>query len=162
MEGTITADRLLGGRIVLSQPARGYRAAIDPRAARGRRARAGRRERHRARTGTGAAALCLTARVPGVVVTGVEIEPDIAALARRNALANGFADSFQVVVANVEAPGALGAATFDHAMANPPYHEAATHPSSPSRRRPARTRRPRAALRSGSSGRWRGCVRAAR
>ena len=30
-DGTVTVDRLLGGRVVLRQPARGYRAAIDGR-----------------------------------------------------------------------------------------------------------------------------------
>ena len=131
MEDTVTADRLLGGRVVLSQPLRGYRAAIDPvLLAAAVPAQAGESVIELG-TGTGAAALCLTARVPGVAVTGVEIEPGIAALAGRNALANGVAERFRVVLANVETPGALGTASFDHAMANPPYHEAATHPPSP-------------------------------
>ncbi len=47
--------------------------------------------------GAGAASLCLLARVPGAKVTGVEIDPDLAALARDNAAANGFSERFEVI-----------------------------------------------------------------
>ena len=41
-------------------------------------------------TGAGAALLCLTARVPGVYATGVEMDAAMAELAAANAEANGF------------------------------------------------------------------------
>src|SRR5690606_15065156 len=71
--------------------------------------------------GAGAAALCLCARVPGVRVTGVEIQPDYAALARRNAAENGA--DFTVAEGDAAAlPAALRAVSFDHVMMNPPYY----------------------------------------
>jgi tRNA1(Val) A37 N6-methylase TrmN6 len=120
-----TEDALLGGRVVIAQPARGYRAAIDPvLLAAAVPARPGERVLELG-CGTGAAALCLLARVPGVHVTGVEIEPEIAALARRNALANGEAERFSIVEGDAESARLLAGALFDHAMLNPPFHDSA-------------------------------------
>ena len=87
-DGTVTEDRLLDGRIVLRQPVRGYRAAIDPvLLAAAVPAKAGESTLDLG-TGTGAAALCLIARVPGVTVTGIEISSAIAAIAAQNAALN--------------------------------------------------------------------------
>jgi tRNA1(Val) A37 N6-methylase TrmN6 len=126
-----TDDRLLGGRVLLRQPARGYRAAIDPvLLAAAIPVRAGERVLDLG-TGVGAAALCLLARVEGVPVTGVEIAPEIAALARENAALNGVGARFSVVLGDVEAAGTLRGETFEHVMMNPPFHDAATQPPSP-------------------------------
>jgi tRNA1(Val) A37 N6-methylase TrmN6 len=117
----VSEDRLLGGRVRLRQPARGYRAAIDPvLLAAAVPAGAGEHVLDLG-TGAGAAALCLAARVPGCRVTGVEIEPALAALARANARLNGVAERVRVIEAEVGAldPAAVGPA--DHVMANPPY-----------------------------------------
>lgn len=126
-----TEDRLLGGRVLLRQPRFGFRAAIDPvllaaavRAAPGERLL-------ELGVGTGAAALCLIARCPGVAVEGWEIDPETAALARANAEANGMALAVAVRDA-LAAPGAAsGGARFDQVFANPPFHDAASSDPSP-------------------------------
>jgi tRNA1(Val) A37 N6-methylase TrmN6 len=127
----VTDDRFLGGRLKLLQPKAGYRAGIDavmlaaavPAKPADRVFEAG--------IGFAAAALCLAARVPGVTVTGIEIDETAAALAVENARRNGFADRIRVIRADVAAPGkalrqaGLSPASFDHAYANPPFHHAA-------------------------------------
>jgi FkbM family methyltransferase len=78
--------------------------------------------------GVGVVGLCLAARVPGVEMTAVEIDPKLCALAEQNAARNGFAESFRVVNADVGWPASkLRAAGpvregHHHVMANPPFH----------------------------------------
>ena len=116
----VTDDLLLGGRVRLRQPAEGYRAAMDPvMLAASVEARSGERVLDLG-CGVGAAALCLLARLPGVLVTGLEIQPVLAELARQNALSNGHGEGFRVVEGSVSGvPAGLGG--FDHVMTNPPF-----------------------------------------
>jgi tRNA1(Val) A37 N6-methylase TrmN6 len=86
-------------------------------------------------TGAGAALLCLSARVPGLTAIGIERDPALAALAERNARANGM-EGMSVVVADVAALPLRGA--FDHAFANPPYHADGGTPSPQNERRSAK------------------------
>ena len=75
--------------------------------------------------GAGAAALCLGQRVPGLSLTGLELQPAYAALARANAAENGQA--FEVVEGDLAAmPAALRDRQFDHVIMNPPYFDRAT------------------------------------
>ena len=127
----LSEDRLLGGRVRLLQPARGYRVAIDAVLL---AATVAARPDDRvldAGTGVGAAGLCLLARQPLARVTGLDIQGDLAALARRNAEANGMAARFAVVEGDIAAPTAvLVPGSFDHVMANPPFRaEDHGHPS---------------------------------
>jgi tRNA1(Val) A37 N6-methylase TrmN6 len=118
----ITQDALLDGRVRLHQPARGYRAAIDPvLLAAAVPARGGERVLDLG-CGAGAAALCLLARVPGVEVTGLELQGAVARLAAANAELNGVADKFTVLEGDILAPPpTLAAGSFDRVMLNPPY-----------------------------------------
>ena len=76
--------------------------------------------------GVGTAALCLAARVPGLHIAAVEIDEDVAALARMNAASNPRAVSFEIVVADVlQRPRTLARQSFDHVLTNPPYHDIA-------------------------------------
>lgn len=133
--GATTCDRLLGGRVVIRQWARGYRAATDPvLLAAAVPARPGESVLELG-LGAGAAALCLAARVPGLALAGLEIDAETAALARANAALNGAA--LEVVEGDVAAmPAALKARAFDHAVMNPPFHAPAAT-ASPSARRDA-------------------------
>jgi tRNA1(Val) A37 N6-methylase TrmN6 len=132
VEAGLSDDRLLGGRVRLLQPRRGYRVAIDPvLLAAAVAARPGERVLD-AGTGTGAAALCLAARVAGVAVTGLERDPELLAIARRNAAANAAAAPIGLLAGDLLDPP--DAQPFDLVMSNPPYHRrgAASLPAAPS------------------------------
>ena len=126
----LTEDRLLGGRVVLRQPAAGYRAATDPvLLAAAVPARAGQSVLDLG-CGTGAAALCLAARVPGAALLGLESAPLHARLALENAALNGAA--LEVIEGDVAAPPpALRRHQVDHAMMNPPWYPAGAAAASP-------------------------------
>lgn len=127
-------DRLLGGRVRLAQPDRGYRAAVDPvLLAAAVPAREGEHVLDLG-AGVGAASLCLAARVAGCRVTGIELQPELADLAARNAEASGLGDRVRVVRGDLLAPPpelAGLAGRFDHVMANPPYLKAGSHTPPP-------------------------------
>ncbi len=133
-----TAGTLLGGRVLYRQPAQGHRTGIEPvLLAAAVPARPGDRVLE-AGLGAGAGLLCLAARVPGLQGTGVELDPDTAALARANLRDNGLPD-WPVLDMNVLALRAPGA--FSHAFANPPWHDPAGTPSPEGRRVLARQAR---------------------
>jgi tRNA1(Val) A37 N6-methylase TrmN6 len=117
-----TLDALLGGRVRLWQPADGYRAAIDPvLLAAAIPARNGERVLDLG-CGVGAAAHCLLARLPGVHVTGLEVQARMAKVARDNAILNGWADRLHVLEGDVlDPPAELARESFDRVMLNPPY-----------------------------------------
>ncbi|GAA6200911.1 methyltransferase [Aquicoccus sp. SU-CL01552] len=127
-EDDLSRDAFLGGRLFLYQPRRGYRAGVDPvLLAASVPARAGQSVLELG-CGVGAAILSLGARVPGLRLTGVEVQPGYADLARRNAAANAL--EMEVVCADlVDLPAALRQRQFDHVIANPPYFRAGTHVS---------------------------------
>jgi len=121
----LTRDAVLGGRLMLWQPARGYRFGMDAiLLAAAVPARSGQRALDLG-CGVGAAVLALGARVPGLALTGVEVQADYAALARQNAAENDL--PLNVVQADLRAlPAPLRQAQFDHVLMNPPYFDRAT------------------------------------
>lgn len=125
-----TLDAFLGGRLHLRQPARGYRAGADPvLLAASIPAVAGQSVLDLG-CGVGAALLCLGARVPDLSLTGVEIQPDCAGLARQNAMANDIAA--EILVADIaDLPPAIRQCRFDHVIANPPYFDRRSGTRSP-------------------------------
>jgi tRNA1(Val) A37 N6-methylase TrmN6 len=129
---TATEDALLGGRVRLYQPDLGYRTAIDPvLLAAFTAALPGERVLDLG-AGTGAAALCLAARVPGVHVIGLEKRPEAAALARRSVELNAFDSRILIVEGDLmRPPPALGPGSFDRVMTNPPYLKAGNVTPSP-------------------------------
>ena len=70
--------------------------------------------------GSGAASLCLEARVPGVAITAIEREADVAALGQANVQANKAQARF--VCADVFALPPELKRDFDHVLCNPPFH----------------------------------------
>lgn len=122
-----TPGTLLGGRVRYAQPAQGYRTGIEPVIlAAAIPARPGDAVLE-AGLGAGAGLLCLNARVPGVQVTGVELDPATAGVARHN-LADNEAECCTVLTLDItgpDAPDLLGQGRFNHAYANPPWHDTA-------------------------------------
>ncbi len=116
----LTTDGFLGGRVQVLQPRTGYRAATDPVLLAASVSAATGQQVLELGIGAGVASLCLSARVTGMRLTGLELQPAYADLARRNATANGA--SLEVIEGDVAKPPApLRTQSFDHVMANPPY-----------------------------------------
>ena len=131
MEPAPTEDALLGGRVRLLQPARGYRVAIDAvLLAAAIDAAPGARVLDLG-AGVGAVGLCLAARVPGCTVTGIEVQPTLARLAERNAVLNGMNERVRTIVHDLARPLPSELGLFDRVATNPPYLAAAVADPSP-------------------------------
>lgn len=115
----LTCDDFLGGALSIWQPRKGYRAGVDAvLLAASVQAKAGQHILELG-CGVGTASLCLGARVPDLHLTGVEVQSDYAALARRNGVHN-------VVEADLrQLPTDLRQQQFHHVMMNPPYFDRA-------------------------------------
>lgn len=130
-------DALLGGAVTIRQPRTGYRvssdavllAALTPVAPGQRVLDLG--------TGYGQVALSLLAREPTLQVVGLELLPEVAALAVENARLNHLADRFAVRVGSVAA--SVFSRDFDVVVCNPPYRRAQTHTASANRIKAAAT-----------------------
>ena len=119
-DADLTDDGFLGGRLRVLQPRMGYRAATDPVFLAATVAATAGQSVLELGCGAGVASLCLAARLPGLVLTGVELQPAYADLARRNAARNGIA--LRVIAADITALPQAQRVTFDHVIANPPYY----------------------------------------
>jgi tRNA1(Val) A37 N6-methylase TrmN6 len=134
----VTDDALLGGRVRLTQPARGYRAAIDP-VLLAAAVVAGPRDRVLdAGAGVGAASLCLASRIAEARIVGIERDPALIELFARNIAANGMGARVEAVEGDIAAPpAALEPGSFDRVMVNPPYLAASAADAPPDARRAA-------------------------
>lgn len=122
--GDITEDTVLGGRVRLAQPARGYRAGLDAALlAAACDARPGERVLE-AGCGVGGALLAAATRRAEAHFTGLERDEAAAALCARNIAGNDLAERVDVQVADIDAPfRSLGLDRFDAVMANPPFFD---------------------------------------
>ncbi|MFN7223846.1 MAG: tRNA1(Val) (adenine(37)-N6)-methyltransferase [Paracoccaceae bacterium] len=119
-ENDLSDDKFLCGRLRLLQPVKGYRAATDPvLLAAACPAKDGERVLDIG-CGAGAASLCLGARVPGVHLTGLEVQADYADLARRNASRNGMVMAVHDGDLSHMPPDLR--VDFDQVIMNPPYY----------------------------------------
>ncbi len=134
----LSEDALLGGRVRFFQPKIGYRVAVDPLfLAATVPAQPGERVLD-VGAGTGAAMLCLAARVADCRLTGIELQRDLLRVAGKNINANGLDSQAEMIAGDLgRLPPRLTPASFDHAMTNPPFYsgDAATAP--PERQRAA-------------------------
>lgn len=128
----VTEGTLLGGRLRYRQNAAGHRTGIEPvLLAATVPARPGERVIE-AGTGAGAGLLCLGFRVPDIAGIGIERDPALAGLATVNFADNGFTRIGALAADIAHLP--LGGG-FDHAFANPPWHDpAGTASPDPGRR----------------------------
>ena len=121
-EDQLSRDDFLGGRLRILQPMHGYRAGVDPvMLAASVPARDGDSVLDLG-CGAGVAALCLGRRVTGLHLTGLEIQPLYADLAKRNAAENDIV--MEVVTGDLALMSShLRQQQFTHVIANPPYFE---------------------------------------
>ncbi len=133
MEPATTEDALLGGRVRLLQPARGYRIAIDAVLLAAAVDAAPGDDVLDLGAGVGAVGLCLAARVPFCKVTGIELQPALVALADRNARLNHVKDRVRTLLHDLAQPLPAELGTFDHVVTNPPFLPAAVADPSPNR-----------------------------
>jgi len=124
-----TLDAFLGGRLMLEQPAKGYRAGVDPvLLAAAVPAKAGEAVLELG-CGTGAALLCMGRRVEGLSLHGVEMQDSYADLCRTNAVRNEMAATIHTADLRT-LPSELREMSFHHVICNPPYFDRATGSSS--------------------------------
>ena len=123
----LTQDKFLCGKLQLWQPRQGYRAATDPVLLAAACPALPGQSVLDLGCGVGAAALCLAARVPDLRLSGLEVQAEYAALARRNAAENGIAMQIEIGdLADMPKPLRVD---FDHVIANPPYYPKGGTPS---------------------------------
>ena len=128
-----TEDRLLNGRVVLRQPRQGFRAGLDAVLLAAFVPAKPSETVLEAGPGSGAAFLCLAARVPRLAIRAVERESAMAALARENAARAGLTAQIEIGdVADLALARGLGPVA--HGFANPPYWPGGTPPPGAIRR----------------------------
>ena len=137
LQNDVVENALLGGRVRLRQPAKGYRAGMDAALlAAAVQARPGERV-FEAGCGAGAVLMQIAARRPGVILAGLEREAPAAALARQNAELNDAAERIAILSGDVAAGfKPLGLPPVDWAVSNPPFFddEGALRAPSPGKR----------------------------
>jgi tRNA1(Val) A37 N6-methylase TrmN6 len=131
-DGGVTDGTLLGGRVLLRQPATGYRVAIDPVfLAAAIPAMPGDAVLDLG-AGVGAASLCLAVREPGCRVVGIDRERALVRLAIQNVESNRLTGRADMMVGDLlRPPPRLAPGSFAHVMANPPFLTAEEGTSSP-------------------------------
>lgn len=135
--GEIGEDRLLDGRLILSQPKKGHRAGSDAVLLAATLPELGEGPLLDLGAGVGTVGLAAALLQPRLRVTLLERDPDLAALAHRNAVANGWEARVSVVAADVAAPSSslahsgLAAGAFACVSMNPPFYTAGETRASP-------------------------------
>lgn len=135
----ISEDAVLGGRLVLRQPLKGHRVGHDAIVLAAACSASPGDHLIDLGAGVGAVGLAVARRVDRLSVTLVEIDPELAALARENILRNALSERARAVCLDVAAsPAAFAAAQLppgsaDEVVMNPPFH--AAHNPSPDRGR---------------------------
>jgi len=118
----MSSDAFLGGKVIVTQLETGFRAGLDavmlaaavPAVPGGEVMELG--------SGAGTASLCLAARVDHLRIKGIEIDPELAALAAANAEANRVADRVWFKPLDAFALPDCLKRPFDHVFCNPPFH----------------------------------------
>jgi tRNA1(Val) A37 N6-methylase TrmN6 len=114
------SEKFLGGKITVRQSENGFRAGLDavmlaaavPDAA----------NAFELGAGAGTAGLCLAARLSGIAITGIEIDPELVKLANENAAANNMSKRVTFVAADLFALPLEWKREYDAVLMNPPFH----------------------------------------
>lgn len=133
MESAPTENTVMGGRVKLLQPRRGYRIAVDAVLLAAATEVSTGEDVLELGAGVGAVGLCIAARVPDCHVTGIELQPELTALAERNVALNRAGDRVRMLVHDLAKPLPSDLGLFDHVTTNPPYLPAAVADPSPDR-----------------------------
>lgn len=121
-DANFTEDAILGGRLRVRQPARGYRVNLDTiLLAAAVEARPG-AQLMEAGCGIGAALLAVALRTPGATLAGIERDANMAAIARENVALNAMDDRVEIVTGDALERSANGG-VFDGVFFNPPFDE---------------------------------------
>lgn len=75
-------------------------------------------------TGTGILALLLSAKVENSKITGIEVQKDVAEMAKRSVLLNNLEDRIDIL--NINVKEIINDMQFDAVVTNPPYKESGT------------------------------------
>ncbi|MBP9752391.1 MAG: methyltransferase [Proteobacteria bacterium] len=126
----LTEDSLLDGRVRFFQPKDGFRVAMDSVFLSAAVQAEPNQTVLDVGAGVGAASLCLATRLPYIRVIGVELQREYVRLSFDNAKINNLNHRVEVLQGDLlRPPPRLAASTYDHVMANPPYHGADHHAS---------------------------------
>jgi len=135
--GEIVEDRLLDGRLRLLQPRKGHRAGSDAILLAAALPELGQGALLDMGAGVGTVGLTVALMQPGLRVTLLERDPDLAALAGRNAGLNDLVGRVTAVAGDVTARAAilseqgLAPASFDAVAMNPPFYPPGGSKASP-------------------------------
>lgn len=122
----LTCDAFLGGRLKVKQHRNGYRFSLDSvLLADFARFKPGDRLVDLG-AGCGIVALMTALLHPGLSAVAVEIQPELAALARANAADNRLADRVMVIEGDLRRLTRAAVGAVSHVLANPPYHRPGT------------------------------------
>ncbi len=115
---------ILGSKVSLMQPKRGYRVAIDPiLLAASVPAKTGEKVLD-VGSGTGASSLALAARLPGISCHGIEVQEKYADISNENAKQNKAQNRVHFFFGDIAAPPKnFKPDNYNHVMTNPPYLE---------------------------------------
>jgi tRNA1(Val) A37 N6-methylase TrmN6 len=122
---------LLRGRVRLLQPETGFHASLDTVFLAAAVAVKDGQALLDIGCGVGSAGLCVLARNGTLTLTGIDVQTQLVALARRNAALNGMEDRCCFFEGNILSEQDVPANAFDVVMMNPPYHEGGAHTPSP-------------------------------
>jgi tRNA1Val (adenine37-N6)-methyltransferase len=127
----------LNGTLRVHQPRKGYRFNVDSVLLAGfARALEGERVLDLG-AGAGILLLLLKAHYHPGAMTGIEIQPEFAELARRNLTENGFDEDGHILGGDLRDPALVSEGSFDLVVANPPFYPSGRVLSSPDPRKAA-------------------------